>query len=291
MPALTIAMPVFNDVDFIEAALKSLLNQTFGDFVLIISDDGSTDGSQAICEKYAALDKRITYIRQPKNLGISNNMNFLLGKANTEFLMWAADDDEWAPNFIETLIANLKNHPEAVSSFGTFVVINEKGERTSGELNFDYRNENTVTRLKNFIANSNDSFGYGIFRTEKIKGAQFPVWWWPNKKTAYNNIYPALCYYLAKGNYVQATGEALFWNRFKSEKKINHKLPYAEDGLRETLAFAIRRFNLITFSTKLIRKAGGLELALKIYPTLFKKWFLVPAWYKLKHYFAVKAKR
>ena len=54
-PIVTIGMPVFNDVLFIEKSIKSILSQTFRDFILIISDDGSTDGSELICKKYEEL--------------------------------------------------------------------------------------------------------------------------------------------------------------------------------------------------------------------------------------------
>ena len=76
-PLISIGMPVFNDRDFIERSIQSLLNQTFCNFELIISDDCSTDGSQDICLWYANLDSRIKYIRHAKNIGISNNIKFV----------------------------------------------------------------------------------------------------------------------------------------------------------------------------------------------------------------------
>ena len=78
---ITIGMPVYNDIDFIEESIQSILAQSFVNFKLLISDDGATDGSELICEKYEKLDNRVVYIRQEVNLGISKNMQFLLNSA------------------------------------------------------------------------------------------------------------------------------------------------------------------------------------------------------------------
>jgi glycosyltransferase involved in cell wall biosynthesis len=283
MTKLTIGMPVFNDIDFIEESIKSLLAQTFTDFVLIISDDGSTDGSQKICENYAKIDSRIHYIRQEKNLGISKNMKYLLSLAKTPFFMWAADDDYWEKSFIETLILNLEKTPSAISSFCTFVRVDENKNWISEPQNFDYSGTTAFKRLKKLIKSPNDSFGYGIFRTNGIIGVEFPIWWWPNKKNPYNNIYPTLCYYLCKGNFVNHYGQPMFFNRFKEKERINHKEPFTKNKFASTFAYVIRRFNLVLFSLKTINKASNFNTALKIAPEIFYRWFHIPSLNIIKH--------
>src|SRR5690606_1400221 len=62
-PRVTVAMPVYNGADYIERALDSLLAQDFEDFELIISDNGSTDGTDEIARRYAERDPRISYHR------------------------------------------------------------------------------------------------------------------------------------------------------------------------------------------------------------------------------------
>jgi glycosyltransferase involved in cell wall biosynthesis len=78
-------MPVFNGEDFIREALDSILAQTFRDFELIISDNASTDGTEAICKVYAAQDSRIRYVRNPANIGPPelHNAVFRLARAIT----------------------------------------------------------------------------------------------------------------------------------------------------------------------------------------------------------------
>jgi len=100
-PKVSIGMPVYNGEAFIREALDSLLAQTFTDFELIISDNASTDGTEAICREYAAKDARIRYVRQAENRGGIPNFQFVLDEAVGEYFMWAAADDVWLPNFIQ----------------------------------------------------------------------------------------------------------------------------------------------------------------------------------------------
>jgi glycosyltransferase involved in cell wall biosynthesis len=100
-PKISIGMPVFNGELFIREALDSLLAQTFTDFELIISDNASTDGTEAICKEYAAKDRRIRYVRQSDNRGAVANFQFVLDEAVGEYFMWAAADDSRHPDFIK----------------------------------------------------------------------------------------------------------------------------------------------------------------------------------------------
>lgn len=81
VPRVSIGMPVYNGDPFIRGALDSLLAQTFTDFELIISDNASTDRTEAICREYAARDIRIRYVRQTENRGAKANFEFVLDKA------------------------------------------------------------------------------------------------------------------------------------------------------------------------------------------------------------------
>lgn len=104
MPQVSIGMPVYNGEKFIREALDSLLAQTFTDFELIISDNASTDGTEAICREYAAKDSRIRYVRQAKNLGPVANFKYVLDEAVGEYFMWAAHDDRRHPIALERMM-------------------------------------------------------------------------------------------------------------------------------------------------------------------------------------------
>src|SRR5271154_2227206 len=109
-PDLTIGFPVSNGAALLGRALESLLAQTHRDFILHISDNASNDGTAELCQQFAARDKRIIYVRQPRNIGAVRNFRFLLQQAKTPFFMWAAHDDWWDPKFVaENLSAVIKD--------------------------------------------------------------------------------------------------------------------------------------------------------------------------------------
>jgi glycosyltransferase involved in cell wall biosynthesis len=270
-------MPVFNDVDFVEESILSVLNQSFNDFELVISDDGSTDGSEAICRKYADLDSRVKYFRQPKNLGISKNMEWLLNQSSSTYFMWAGDDDIMDVSYVQTLYNALVNNSHCISAFSPCYLIDENNKTWSKFLSFDYSNSNTSHRLKNYIKNATDYFGYGMFVREKIKDVKFPVWGWPNRNTPYNNIYPTLAYYLCQGDFILCGDKAIFFKRVKPPSKVNHELIGNNSAIKESFAYWLRKLNLVNFTAKLIRKSKGNKFMLKHYPSLFYYWFLIPS--------------
>lgn len=110
MPKVTIAIPVYNDADFLRESLDSILAQTFSDFELLIIDDGSTDETVGILASYA--DKRLRIIRHEANQGRPFARNTALDAADGEYLAWMDGDDISHPRRIEKQIDFLGAHPE-----------------------------------------------------------------------------------------------------------------------------------------------------------------------------------
>ena len=113
---LRVGMPVFNGEKFLSRSITSLLNQTYSNFELIISDNASTDQTSYICKEFAKKDKRIIYVRQEQNFGGIWNYNYVLKESKSKYFMWAAVDDFWEPEFIAKNIAILESNNEFVSS-------------------------------------------------------------------------------------------------------------------------------------------------------------------------------
>lgn len=113
---VSIGMPVYNSAHFIREALDSLLNQTFTDFELIISDNASTDDTESICREYTKKDKRIRYFRQAVHRNVYSNYQFVLDEAIGEYYMWAAADDIKSDNFIEENYLFLQANQDYVAS-------------------------------------------------------------------------------------------------------------------------------------------------------------------------------
>jgi glycosyltransferase involved in cell wall biosynthesis len=168
-PALTIGLPVRNGGEMLKAAIDSLLNQTFRDFVLVISDNASEDDTQTVCERYAAADSRIRYIRQPVNLGNPGNFRFTLLQAESPYFMWAAHDDVWMQTFAERNIDVLERHPEAVASVSRVEFVSSDGTITPSTGTAAITGK-AIDRVRTYLRGVGDgSRFYSVYRTEVLR--------------------------------------------------------------------------------------------------------------------------
>ena len=126
-PRVSIGLPVFNGERFLSEALDALLEQTFTDFEVIISDNGSTDATAEICRAYAARDARIRYYRSETNNGAGWNFNRTVHLSRGEYFKWAAHDDAIEPAFIEKCVDVLDREPSIVLCFSWLVDVDEHG--------------------------------------------------------------------------------------------------------------------------------------------------------------------
>jgi glycosyltransferase involved in cell wall biosynthesis len=111
-PRVTVGMPVRHGAATLAQAIASWTAQTYADFQLILSDNASTDDTEQIGREAAAQDSRIRYIRQPTNLGLEGNFDFVLSQATTPYFTWAAADDVRSPDYLKLTVAFLDAHAE-----------------------------------------------------------------------------------------------------------------------------------------------------------------------------------
>ncbi len=109
MPFFSIIIPLFNKENFIEKTLKSVLNQSFVDFEVLIINDGSTDKSKEKVLEFK--DSRIHYFYQ-ENGGVSAARNFGIAKAQSDYITFIDADDYWYPNFLQEMFENIGRFPE-----------------------------------------------------------------------------------------------------------------------------------------------------------------------------------
>jgi glycosyltransferase involved in cell wall biosynthesis len=128
-PRISIGLPVYNGEAFLAAAIDTLLAQTFRDFELIISDNASTDGTEAICRDRAARDARIRYVRSEVNQGAMRNFNGVVSLARGEYFKWAAHDDMHEPAYLERCVEALDRHPDVVLACTRLIDIDDDGTR------------------------------------------------------------------------------------------------------------------------------------------------------------------
>jgi len=121
-PKISIVMPSFNHVRFIERSILSVLNQSYPNLQLIIIDGGSTDGTVNIINKYASY---IDYWVSEKDSGQSDALNKGFVLANGELFGWLNSDDLYLPNAFYSVVAEFNQHPDKSLVFGDWLSIDE----------------------------------------------------------------------------------------------------------------------------------------------------------------------
>lgn len=124
MEQIDILLATYNGEKYLKEQIESILNQTYSNFRLIISDDCSTDKTIEILKEFEQKDSRIEVYYQKENLGTLNNFEFLLKKVQNNIFALSDQDDIWLPQKIEKSIENMKvNNSNLV--FGDLEVIDE----------------------------------------------------------------------------------------------------------------------------------------------------------------------
>jgi glycosyltransferase involved in cell wall biosynthesis len=107
-------MPLYNEAKFLRPALDALLAQDYRDLELVISDNGSTDDTEAICREYAARETRIRYHRNAQGIGAIRNFNRVFELSRGEYFMWASGHDLWSPGYLSACIRVLDDDSTVV---------------------------------------------------------------------------------------------------------------------------------------------------------------------------------
>lgn len=113
-PRVSVGLPVKDGLRYLPATLDALLAQTFEDFELVISDNASSDGTEALCREYAARDPRVKYHRSDEDRGVMWNFDRVVRLARAPLFKWASHDDLHAPTFLERCVEVLDADPGVV---------------------------------------------------------------------------------------------------------------------------------------------------------------------------------
>lgn len=182
-PTISIGLPIKNGAGFLDEAIQSLLGQSYGDFELIISDNASTDATQSICERYAASDSRIRYLRRPKDMGVIDNFNFVFKESSGKYFKWAAADDICGSRFLELCVKHLDGHPDTalvftasqIKYYGTddeVASMVSRGEPAAKEIDFskDLNADNATKRFAAILSEANvGTIIYGLIRRDLLE--------------------------------------------------------------------------------------------------------------------------
>jgi glycosyltransferase involved in cell wall biosynthesis len=169
-PLVTIGIPLYNEEKYIEETIRSAATQCG---TLWISDNASTDGSAAICERVSREYPNVHFVKQSHNMGAIANFKFLLDKAATPYFMWLGGHDALPDGYVRQPTQLLEDCPEAVLAYGASHHVDVNGN-PSGDYEYFYSamlaDKSPAIRILGLIRHLSDcSLIHGIFRTEALR--------------------------------------------------------------------------------------------------------------------------
>ncbi len=164
-PRVVIGIPTYNRSARLRRCIDSALAQTYPELEIIVSDNASPDDTEAVCRAYAARDARLTYHRQPENVGATRNFLSVFARADAPLYMWLADDDWIAPDYVERCVALLEADPDAVLA-GGLATYDGSTAAPSGNV-VDCRSASPLMRVLGYYRQVDDNaIFYGVLRHE-----------------------------------------------------------------------------------------------------------------------------
>ena len=172
-PLVSIGLPTYNRAATLRRAIESALNQDYQNIELLISDNASTDETEAICLAAARQDNRVKYWRQQTNRGATANFREVLRESGGEFFMWLADDDWLDQSYVGSCVQVLLEHPDYSLVCGVPRYFRAGEFVRDGEA-IDLLQDNGGDRLLAHYAQVTDNGTFhGVMRRAQILGAPF----------------------------------------------------------------------------------------------------------------------
>lgn len=165
---VSIGIPSYNRPKRLRQALESIVNQSYKNLEIIISDDCSTDHEvNEICSEFASSDQRIKYIRHPRNQGPSFNFHYTLSMASGKYFMWASNDDT---RHLDCVAKYLENIGTSGAVYSTYEIENyASGERKVFDVKSVSKAKPELQNVNRFLKSPCPSSIYGLYLTDILK--------------------------------------------------------------------------------------------------------------------------
>lgn len=124
---ISVVLPTYNGEGTVKKSIESVLAQTYANWELILVNDCSTDGTQAVLEAYAAQDTRIRVVNNDTNQRLPRSLNIGFSYATGELLTWTSDDNAYRPIAFETLMKAMQDHAGTDMVYADFDVVDMSG--------------------------------------------------------------------------------------------------------------------------------------------------------------------
>lgn len=215
-PTVSIGIPVYNSEKYLGETLQSLLNQGFKDFEIIISDNGSTDSTPAICRDYAQKDDRVKYYRSDVNHGPGWNYNRVFDLATGKYFKWHACDDLLTTDYLEKCIEVLETQPDVILAHSHTAEIDKQGQQIKPvdltRIYTDHLQPSVRLRAMLMLGKYLSSAVFGLIRMDVLRQA-------PRKPSYAHGDVIFMCCLAVYGRFYQIP-EPLFQYRIHAEQSM-----------------------------------------------------------------------
>ena len=171
---ISIVVPVYNAEDYLDRCLHSILDQEFSSYEVILVDDGSTDASSLICDRYSSTDPRFVTLHQP-NKGVSAARNAGINMAQGEYVMFLDADDALLPYALENMVDSVSGEDVVIGGYGV-LTCGVPSKEVKPVRSFSYKGEEyqrfcaeNITRNCELL----DAPWAKLFRTKAIRKIRF----------------------------------------------------------------------------------------------------------------------
>ena len=216
MPFVSIVMPAYNAAKTIKQAINSVLNQTYGDFELIVVNDCSTDETESMIADFAQKDSRIVHLNNPKNSGVSYTRNRAVACAKGEWIAFLDSDDMWTSDKLEKQVALIEKEKEAVLVYTASSFITADGDPYSYILPAEEKTDYATLLKKNLVSCSS-----AIVKASVMKGMKMP-------NDAMHEDYYVWLTILKQYKYAYGVNEPLLIYRLSNNSKSSNRIKSAK---------------------------------------------------------------
>lgn len=171
---ISVIIPVYNSETSIDTCLASVLSQTYSNYEIILADDGSTDSSSLICDKYAETNTAIKVLHQ-ENAGPSAARNAGLSIAKGDYITFVDSDDEIATNYLESLLDIIKNGSDVAAV--SYQIVGKGQSPQLDKSNADLKIFDSKSAVSSLLYQKelDSSQCFKLFRKEILEGIAFPT--------------------------------------------------------------------------------------------------------------------
>jgi glycosyltransferase involved in cell wall biosynthesis len=170
-PLVSVGVPVYNGEKWLSRAMDSIIAQDYSNLEIIISDNGSTDATSDVCEKYVRKDPRVKYSRSEKNLGAIWSFNRVFELSSGKYFMWSAHDDQRQSSYVSTCVEKMERCHDAVLCHAHTTVFIEGREEVLYVTSMDSFEgvSGVIERYRETIKHVPATSIYGLYRSSVLR--------------------------------------------------------------------------------------------------------------------------